>query len=44
MTVLENAMVGALLRHPRLPDARRESMKVLELVGWRTAPASGPPN
>ena len=33
MTVLENAMVGALLRHPRLPDARRESMKVLELVG-----------
>ncbi len=33
MTVLENAMVGALLRHPRLPDARRASAKVLELVG-----------
>ncbi|KAG1217346.1 hypothetical protein G6F35_009239 [Rhizopus arrhizus] len=33
MTVLENAMVGALLRHPRLPDARRESARVLELVG-----------
>ena len=31
MTVLENAMVGALLRHPRLPDARRESARVLEL-------------
>ncbi len=33
MTVLENAMVGALLRHPRLADARREAMRVLELVG-----------
>ncbi len=33
MTVLENAMVGALLRHPRLADARREAMCVLELVG-----------
>ena len=33
MTVLENAMVGALLRHPRLHDARRESARVLELVG-----------
>jgi branched-chain amino acid transport system ATP-binding protein len=33
MTVLENAMVGALLRHPRLQDARRESARVLELVG-----------
>jgi len=33
MTVLENAMVGALLRHPRLDDARREAARVLELVG-----------
>ncbi|WP_144635728.1 ABC transporter ATP-binding protein [Bordetella genomosp. 13] len=33
MTVLENAMVGALLRHPGLEDARRESQRVLELVG-----------
>lgn len=33
MTVLENAMVGALLRHPRLADARREALRVLELVG-----------
>ncbi|RIJ00603.1 ABC transporter ATP-binding protein [Achromobacter sp. K91] len=33
MTVLENAVVGALLRHPRLQDARRESARVLELVG-----------
>lgn len=33
MTVLENAMVGSLLRHPRLADARREALRVLELVG-----------
>ncbi|ANN67402.1 ABC transporter ATP-binding protein [Bordetella bronchialis] len=33
MTVLENTMVGALLRHPRLQDARAASRKVLELVG-----------
>ncbi|ARP86489.1 ABC transporter ATP-binding protein [Bordetella genomosp. 9] len=33
MTVLENAMVGALLRHPRLQDAREAARKVLELVG-----------
>lgn len=33
MTVLENAMVGALLRHPRLADAREAARKVLELVG-----------
>ncbi|HEY0293760.1 MAG TPA: ABC transporter ATP-binding protein [Bordetella sp.] len=32
MTVLENAMVGAMLRHPRLEDARREAARVLELV------------
>ncbi|TCT11138.1 ABC transporter ATP-binding protein [Paralcaligenes ureilyticus] len=33
MTVLENTMVGALLRHPRLADAREASERVLELVG-----------
>lgn len=33
MTVLENAMVGAMLRHVRLDDARREAARVLELVG-----------
>ncbi|CAM3410917.1 ABC transporter ATP-binding protein [Bordetella sputigena] len=33
MTVLENTMVGALLRHPRLNDARHAAQKVLELVG-----------
>ncbi len=33
MTVLENAMVGALLRHPRLGDAREAARKVLGLVG-----------
>ncbi|OZI61013.1 ABC transporter ATP-binding protein [Bordetella genomosp. 11] len=33
MTVLENTMVGALLRHRRLNDAREAAQKVLELVG-----------
>ncbi|TAL87819.1 MAG: ABC transporter ATP-binding protein [Candidimonas sp.] len=33
MTVLENTMVGALLRHPKLGDARDASERVLELVG-----------
>jgi len=33
MTVLENAMVGALLRHPRLQDARQAADAVLKLVG-----------
>jgi branched-chain amino acid transport system ATP-binding protein len=33
MTVLENTMVGALLRHRRLNDARQAAHKVLELVG-----------
>jgi branched-chain amino acid transport system ATP-binding protein len=35
MTVLENAMVGALLRHPRLADARHAAEEVLDLVGLR---------
>ena len=35
MTVLENTMVGALLRHPKLADAREASERVLELVGLR---------
>lgn len=33
MTVLENAMVGALLRHSRLQDARHAAEGVLNLVG-----------
>ena len=33
MAVLENAMVGALLRHPRLNDARDAAEQVLQLVG-----------
>jgi branched-chain amino acid transport system ATP-binding protein len=33
MTVLENTMVGALLRHPRLDGAAREAARVLEQVG-----------
>ena len=35
MTVLENAMVGALLRHPKLTNARMASERVLERVGLR---------
>ena len=33
MTVLENAMIGALLRRPRLANAREEAWHVLEAVG-----------
>ncbi|MFI5014838.1 MAG: ABC transporter ATP-binding protein [Hyphomicrobiales bacterium] len=33
LTVLENAMVGAFLRHPRLTDAARHAQGILELVG-----------
>jgi branched-chain amino acid transport system ATP-binding protein len=33
MTVLENAMVGALLRHARLADARAAALRVLGQVG-----------
>ena len=33
LTVLENAMVGAFLRHPRLADAAAHARGVLDLVG-----------
>ena len=33
LTVLENAMIGAFLRHPRLADAARHATAMLELVG-----------
>ena len=33
LTVLENAMVGAFLRHPRLSDAAAHARGVLDLVG-----------
>jgi len=33
LTVLENAMVGAFLRHPRLADAALRAREILELVG-----------
>ncbi len=33
LTVLENAMVGAFLRHPRLADAAQHARAVLEQVG-----------
>ncbi len=32
MTVLENVMVGAFLRHPRTADARRKALEVLEFT------------
>ncbi|BDG62378.1 ABC transporter ATP-binding protein [Caldinitratiruptor microaerophilus] len=33
LTVLENVMVGALLRHPRAAEARRKAEEVLEFTG-----------
>ncbi len=33
MTILENVMVGAFLRHPGAAAARREALRVLELTG-----------
>jgi branched-chain amino acid transport system ATP-binding protein len=33
LTTLENAMIGAFLRHPRLRDAARRAEEVLDLVG-----------
>jgi len=33
LTVLENAMVGAFLRHPRLADAALHAREILDLVG-----------
>ena len=33
MTILDNAMVGAFLRHPRRADARAATMRVLEFTG-----------
>ena len=33
LTVLDNVMVGAFLRHPHRADARAHALKVLELVG-----------
>ncbi len=32
LTVLENVMIGAFLRHPRVPDARRKALDVLALT------------
>jgi branched-chain amino acid transport system ATP-binding protein len=33
MTILDNVMVGAFLRHPRAADARAAAMRVLSLTG-----------
>ena len=35
MTVLDNVMVGAFLRHPHRADARAHALEVLELVGLK---------
>jgi len=35
MTVLDNVMVGAFLRHPHRDDARAHALSVLELVGLK---------
>lgn len=32
LSVLENTMVGALMHHPKVADARKKAMEVLELV------------
>ncbi len=33
MTILENVMVGAFLRHARAAEARREALRILEFTG-----------
>ena len=33
MTVLDNVMVGAFLRHPHRNDAREHALRILELTG-----------
>ncbi len=35
MTVLENTMIGAYVRHPNTADARRKALETLERVGLR---------
>jgi len=35
MTILDNVMVGAFLRHPHRADARDHALKVLDLVGLK---------
>ena len=35
MTVIENVMVGAFLRHPHRNDARDEARRIVELTGLR---------
>jgi branched-chain amino acid transport system ATP-binding protein len=35
MTILDNVMVGAFLRHPHRADAREHALKVLDLAGLR---------
>ncbi len=32
LTVLENVMIGAFLRHPRTADARRKALQILEMT------------
>jgi branched-chain amino acid transport system ATP-binding protein len=44
LTVVDNVMVGALVRHPAVPEARRRAREVVERVGLGgklSAPAAG---
>ena len=41
MTVLDNVMVGAFLRHPHRNDARDHARAIVELTGLRRKPISG---
>jgi branched-chain amino acid transport system ATP-binding protein len=36
MTILENVMVGAFLRHPHRGDAREHALQVIELTGLKS--------
>ena len=40
MTVLDNVMVGAFLRHPHRNDARAHALKILELTGLKSQAAN----
>ena len=40
MTVLENVMVGAFLRHPHRGEARDAALRVIELTGCRSSSGS----
>jgi hypothetical protein len=41
MTVLDNVMAGAFLRHPQRNDAREHAKAILELTGLNRSLTSG---